>query len=75
MNTPITEFQRRVLLALIDAEAAVVLGYSEKTLQKWRNQGTGPRWTSCNGRIWYRRDWIEEGLESIWAKARGNTAG
>lgn len=56
-------------------EAAVVLGYSEKTLQKWRNQGTGPRWTSCNGRIWYRQDWIEEWLESIWAKARGNTAG
>lgn len=55
-------------------EAAVVLGYSEKTLQKWRNQGTAPRWTSCNGRIWYRRDWIEEWLESIWAKARGNTA-
>lgn len=26
MNTPITEFQRRVLLALIDAEAARVSG-------------------------------------------------
>jgi hypothetical protein len=35
-------------------EAAKRLLHSEKTLQRWRAQGTGPRFVKIGGRIGYR---------------------
>ena len=60
---------------LTPKEAAAAIGYSEKTLQRWRSLNFGPRWTICNRRIWYRRDWIAEWENSVWAKARGQGKG
>ena len=50
-------------------EAAVILGYSTRTLYRWRQQGIGPKWTTYNGRVWYREDWLENWLDSVWAKS------
>ena len=55
-------------------EAASYIGYSIYALAKWRGgkkvwrEGNkGPRFSSCNGRIWYRRDWLDEWKDSVWA--------
>lgn len=55
-------------------EAAAYLGYSVYALAKWRGGkkiwlpgNRGPRFSSCNGRIWYRRDWLDQWKESVWA--------
>jgi len=56
-------------------QVAQLLGYSERTLERWRRQGIGPRWCEFNGRIWYRRDWIEEWEESIWARSSRSQEG
>ncbi len=60
-------------------EAAAYLGYSVHSLAKWRGgkkfwqEGDkGPRFVTCNRRIWYRRDWLDEWLESIWAPVEKN---
>jgi predicted site-specific integrase-resolvase len=55
---------------LTPKEAAGLIGYSVKTLQRWREQGTGPRWVRYHGRIWYRRDWIKDWENSVWAKVK-----
>lgn len=62
-------------------EAAAYLGFSTSTLEKWRRgkkvwdeADRGPRYTSLNGRIWYRRDWLEDWENSVWAKARKEQA-
>ena len=62
-------------------EAAAYLGFSTSTLEKWRRgkkvwdeSNRGPRYTSLNGRIWYRRDWLDDWQDSVWAlPARNRT--
>lgn len=65
-------------------EAAAYLGFSTSTLEKWRRgkkvwdeSDRGPRYTSLHGRIWYRRDWLEDWEDSVWAKPsrKGERAG
>ena len=53
-------------------EAAAYLGFSTSTLEKWRRgrkvwgeSNRGPRYTSLNGRIWYRKDWLDEWQDSV----------
>ena len=53
-------------------EAAQYLGFSTSTLEKWRRgrkvwdeSNRGPRYTSLNGRIWYRKDWLDEWQDSV----------
>lgn len=53
-------------------EAAVYLGFSTSTLEKWRRgrkewapDSKGPRYATMNGRIWYRRDWLDEWQDSV----------
>lgn len=53
-------------------EAAAYLGFSTSTLEKWRRgkkvwdeMNRGPRYTSLNGRIWYRKDWLDEWQDSV----------
>ena len=59
---------------LTPKEAATYLGYSIYTLAKWRGgkefwqEGDkGPRFVTCNSRVWYRRDWLDEWQNSIWS--------
>ena len=55
-------------------EAANYLGLSISTLARWRS-GTkewkghenGPRYVVVKGRIWYRKDWLEEWEDSVWS--------
>ena len=62
-------------------EAAAYLVFSTSTLEKWRRgrkvwdeSNRGPRYTSLNGRIWYRRDWLDDWQDSVWAlPARNRT--
>ena len=58
-------------------EASAYTGYSERALMSWRKgrktwePGTkGPRYVAMNGRIWYRKDWLDEWLESVWSPHR-----
>jgi hypothetical protein len=47
---------------LDEATAAAELGKTARTLQSWRAQGVGPRW-SRNGRtVVYHRSWLDEYL-------------
>lgn len=55
-------------------EAAAYLGFSLYTLEKWRQgrklwspDNKGPRYTSLHGRIWYRKDWLDEWKNSVWS--------
>jgi hypothetical protein len=55
-------------------EASAYTGYSERTLASWRRgrkewapDSKGPRYATMNGRIWYRLDWLDDWLESVWA--------
>ena len=56
-------------LLLAEKEAAKILGFSERTLQKWRNLGGGPRFVRVSRRaIRYRQvdldAWIESRLRN-----------
>lgn len=62
-------------------EAADYLGYSESALRSWRNGqkvwesgNEGPKFTSINGRIWYRRKWLDEWISLAWGKVRDDDA-
>ena len=35
-----------------------------KTLEAWRNAGTGPRFAKAGRRVVYRLDWLREWLEA-----------
>lgn len=60
---------------LTPKEAAAYLGVSESWLaamrggaKSWDPAGKGPRFASPNGyHIWYRKDWLDEWKDSIWA--------
>jgi predicted DNA-binding transcriptional regulator AlpA len=50
---------------LVEKEAAEILGFSTRTLQKWRSDGGGPKFVHVSKRaIRYRQEdllrWIEE---------------
>ena len=56
-------------LLLAEKEAAKILGFSERTLQKWRNSGGGPRFVRISARaVRYRQvdldSWIEERIRT-----------
>lgn len=57
---------------LTTKEAADLLGYSAATLKRWRHgaktwqPGLGPRFYTINGRVFYRRDWIEDWERLHW---------
>ena len=57
---------------LSSKEAADYLGYSEETLIKWRHGGDwsesskGPKFVKCHHRIWYRQDWLDAWMDSVW---------
>lgn len=61
--------------------AADYLGYSVSTLERWRGgcknwfdtDQRGPRYASVRGRIWYRRDWLDDWLDSVWSPSRPST--
>jgi len=54
--------------------AAIYLGLSAKTLAIMATEGTGPRFTKPSGRIWYRKndldDWLSRGSASSTSQAR-----
>ena len=59
--------QSKSPMLLTETEAATILGFSVRTLQKWRIQGGGPRFVQVSARcIRYRQDdldgWIQERL-------------
>jgi predicted DNA-binding transcriptional regulator AlpA len=49
-------------------EAARFLGLSDRTLEKHRTYGTGPRYSKLGGRVVYRLDdlqaWVERGAKA-----------
>lgn len=56
-------------LLLAEKEAAKALGFSERTLQKWRSVGGGPRFVRVSARaVRYRQvdidAWVEERLRT-----------
>ena len=56
-------------LLLAEKEAAKILGFSERTLQKWRSVGGGPRFVQVSARaVRYRQvdldSWIEERIRT-----------
>jgi predicted DNA-binding transcriptional regulator AlpA len=56
-------------LLLAEKEAAKILGFSERTLQKWRNLGGGPLFVRVSARaVRYRQvdldNWIEARLRT-----------
>ena len=52
-------------LLLTETEAANILGFSIRTLQKWRSQGGGPRFVRVSARaIRYRRTDLDQWIES-----------
>lgn len=70
-----SEIARSPLAPMSPKEAAAYIGYSERSLAGWRagrkawEPGTkGPRFSTLNMRIWYRRDWLDEWLESVWQR-------
>ena len=49
---------------LTEAQAAILIGYSQRTLQNWRQRGDGPKYVKVSARSirYQRRDvlnWIE----------------
>lgn len=52
-------------LLLTEAETARLIGFSTRTLQKWRMIGEGPRFVRVTARaVRYRRSDIDEWIES-----------
>jgi hypothetical protein len=47
---------------LSEAQAAAELNKTPRTLQSWRAQGIGPRWTRNGREVLYHRDWLAEYL-------------
>lgn len=51
-------------LLLTEKDVAQLLGYSPRTLQKWRAAGVGPRFVKANRSVRYRREdlllWIKD---------------
>lgn len=51
-------------MLLTEKEAAKILGFSIRTLQKWRGNGGGPRFVHVSARaIRYRRADLEQWIE------------
>ena len=51
------------------AGAAVYLGRGERTLERWRKEGTGPVATTTRGRCWYALSDLDAYLEDCRDKA------
>ena len=61
--------QNALPVLLTETEAAKLIGFSIRTVQKWRMQGRGPKFVKVSSRaIRYRREdvdaWIESRLRS-----------
>ena len=61
------------LAPLTPKEAADLIGVSPRTLERWRMQKHGPRYRVHRGRAWYRREWIDEFLNSVFAPNNGKS--
>lgn len=59
-STPLVSIEQSLLT---QRETSRVLHISQRTLQKWRSEGRGPRWLRVGRRIWYRPADIEEWLD------------
>ena len=59
-------------MLLTEKETAKILGFSIRTLQKWRSNGGGPRFVRVSARaIRYRREDLEQWIED---RVRTSTA-
>jgi len=47
------------------AEAAEILGVTERTLLRWRKEGTGPGYLRMEGRIYYTTKLLDEYLATL----------
>ena len=44
--------------------AAYMGGLNPKTLERWRREHRGPRFTKIGGLVRYRREWLDEFIEA-----------
>jgi excisionase family DNA binding protein len=51
---------------MTEKRAAKLVGFSPRTLQKWRIEGRGPRFVKCGRSVRYRwqdlQEWMQENL-------------
>jgi len=56
-----------------EAEYAVLIGRTRRTLRKWRQRGVGPPWATAGKTTMYRKSSWPEYLKSIEMKPARNT--